>query len=161
MEGGPLNARRVQISQTLDSTSPDLSAFERRGGRMIVTIGTNDTLASPGSQLNYYQSVIDKMGASSVDRFARFFVIPQAGHGLNGMSYSVDGDGRTLAAVPIPNTYDRFGLLQAWVERGVAPGKSLVVSAGDRSLPLCSYPTYPRFVAGPREAATSYTCAKP
>ena len=29
---------------------------------MIVTIGTNDTLASPGAQLDYYQSVIDKMG---------------------------------------------------------------------------------------------------
>ena len=25
---------------------------------MIVTIGTNDTLASPGAQLDYYQSVL-------------------------------------------------------------------------------------------------------
>ncbi len=49
---------------------------------MIVVIGTNDTLASPGAQLDYYQSVIDKMGQSGVDQFARFFVIPQAGHGL-------------------------------------------------------------------------------
>ena len=29
---------------------------------MIVTIGTNDTLASPGAQLDYYQSVLDRMG---------------------------------------------------------------------------------------------------
>ena len=29
---------------------------------MIVAIGTNDTLASPGAQLDYYQSVLDKMG---------------------------------------------------------------------------------------------------
>ena len=161
VEGGPLNARRVQISEVLDSTNADLRAFERRGGRLIVTVGTNDTLASPGSQLDYYQSVIDKMGAASVDRFARFFVIPQASHGLSGTSYSVDGDGRTIATAPIPNSYDRFGLLQAWVERGVAPGKSLVVTAGDRSLPLCSYPTYPRFVAGPQDTAGSYTCARP
>jgi hypothetical protein len=48
---------------------------------MIVVIGTNDTLASPGAQLDYYQSVIDKMGQSVVDQFARFLVIPQAGHG--------------------------------------------------------------------------------
>ena len=27
---------------------------------MIVTIGTNDTLASPGAQLDYYQSVLDR-----------------------------------------------------------------------------------------------------
>ena len=29
---------------------------------MIVTIGTDDTLASPGAQLDYYQSLVDTMG---------------------------------------------------------------------------------------------------
>ena len=62
VEGGPLNERRRALSEILDSTNPDLSAFARRGGKLIVTIGTNDTLASPGAQLDYYQSVIDKMG---------------------------------------------------------------------------------------------------
>ncbi len=28
---------------------------------MILAIGTNDTLASPAAQLDFYQSVIDKM----------------------------------------------------------------------------------------------------
>ena len=55
----------------LDSTNPDLRAFEKRGGKMIVTIGTNDTLASPGAQLDYYEAVLDKMGRRTVDRFAR------------------------------------------------------------------------------------------
>ena len=31
----------------------DLGAFARRGGKLIVAIGTNDTLASPGAQLDY------------------------------------------------------------------------------------------------------------
>ena len=61
---------------------------------MIVTIGTNDTLASPGAQLDYYQSVIDKMGRPTVDGSRGFFVIPQAGHGLSGTSYATDGDGK-------------------------------------------------------------------
>ena len=69
---------------------------------MLVTIGTNDTLASPGAQLDYFQSVIDKMGQATVDQFARFFVIPQAGHGLNGVNYSVDGDGKAIPSAPIP-----------------------------------------------------------
>ena len=56
---------------------------------MIVTIGTNDTLASPGAQLDYYQSVVDKMGRATVDRFARLFVMPQTGHGLSGTNYNV------------------------------------------------------------------------
>ena len=63
------------MSEWLDSTNPDLSRFAARGGKLIVAIGTDDTLASPGAQLDYYQSVIDKMGRTKVDSFARFFVI--------------------------------------------------------------------------------------
>ena len=70
---------------------------------MIVAIGTNDTLASPGAQLDYYQSVIDKMGRAQVDRFARFFVMPQTGHGLSGTNYGTSGDGKTLPVAPVPN----------------------------------------------------------
>ena len=128
---------------------------------MIVAIGTNDTLASPGAQLDYYQSVIDKMGRSQVDRFARFFVMPQTGHGLSGANYSTSSDGRTLPVAPLPNTYDRLGLLFDWVERGVAPGMSVTVTAGDKSLPLCSYPTYPRFMSGDAASASAYRCTKP
>src|SRR5207253_1036904 len=79
-EGGKFAARRSELSPWLDAANPDLSAFAKRGGKMIVAIGTNDTLASPGSQLDFYQSVIDKMGRGAVDRFARFYVIPQTGH---------------------------------------------------------------------------------
>src|SRR6185295_9741219 len=54
VEGGALNARRVEWSEWLDGTNPDLAAFARRGGKASLAIGTNDTLASPGSQLDYY-----------------------------------------------------------------------------------------------------------
>ena len=69
---------------------------------MIVTIGTNDTLASPGAQLDYYKSLMDTMGAARVDEFARLFVIPQANHGLTGRTYSVDAEGRSVPTSPIP-----------------------------------------------------------
>src|SRR4030095_9577290 len=92
-EGGPLNRRREELSGILDSTNPDLRAFARRGGKMIVTIGNNDTLASPGAQLDYYQAVIDTMGRQAVDAFARLFVIPQANHGLAAATADVDGSG--------------------------------------------------------------------
>jgi len=161
VEGGALNERRRFLSEILDSTSPDFSAFARRGGKMIVAIGTNDTLASPGSQLDLYQSVVDKMGRAQVDRFARFFVMPQTGHGLSGTNYATSGDGQTLPVAPVPNTYDRLGLLFDWVERGVAPGMSVTVTAGEKSLPLCSYPSYPRYVTGPAASASSYRCNQP
>ena len=161
VEGDPWNKRRQQISEWLDSTNPDLSAFYKRGGKMIVTIGTNDTLASPGAQLDYFQSVIDRMGQDQVDAFARFFVIPQTGHGLSGTSYSINGDGQTIPVTPIPSQYDRMGVLMAWVEKNQAPAKTLVLTSGNRSLPLCSYPNYPKYVGGPVESASSYVSAAP
>jgi hypothetical protein len=159
VEGGPLNGRRRQLSQWLDATDPDLAAFARRGGKLIVAVGTNDTLASPGAQLDYYQSVIDTMGRAAVDRFARLFVIPQVNHGLRGTSYEVNGRGETITAVPLPSTFDRVALLTDWVERGIPPGASVTVTADEASLPLCSYPAYPRYVGGAAASAASYTCA--
>jgi feruloyl esterase len=159
VEGGQWAARRAELSAWLDATNPDLSAFERRGGKMIVAIGTNDTLASPGAQLDYYQSVLEKMGRSRVDKFARFYVLPQTGHGLTGSNSTTDGDGKTIEARPIPNAFDRFALLVDWVENGKAPGKSVKVTAGAKSLPMCSYPEYPKYVKGPVEAAESYACS--
>lgn len=146
-EGGPLNERRKELSAILDSTNPDLSAFRDRGGKLLVAIGTNDTLASPGAQLDYYQSVLDKMTRAKVDTFARFWVLPQTGHGLTGSTY-----GPTPA--PIPSTWDRVNLLIDWVENAQAPGKSITVTGGGKSMPMCSYPEYPKYAAG------AYTCAE-
>jgi feruloyl esterase len=150
--------RRRELSAILDSTNPDLSAFQKRGGKMIVAIGTNDTLASPGAQLDYYQSVIAKMGRTNVDAFARFFVLPQTGHGLTGTSYTTDGDGKPQEARQIPSTFDRVALLVDWVEKGIAPGKFIKVTAGGRSLPMCSYPEFPKYNKGPVDVAESYEC---
>jgi pimeloyl-ACP methyl ester carboxylesterase len=161
VEGGPLNKRREQLSEWLDSTNPDLSAFYKRGGKMIVTIGTDDTLASPGAQLDYYQSVLAKMGREQVDAFARFFVLPQTGHGLSGKSSGTTGDGQSVPSFQIPNRFDKTALLTAWVERNEAPGKTVIVTAGGRSLPMCSYPNYPRYKGGPPESAASYESTAP
>jgi feruloyl esterase len=127
---------------------------------MIVTIGTNDTLASTGAQLDFYQSVVDTMGRATVDQFARLYVMPQTGHGVSGTSYTVDGTGRPVTPAPIPNRYDQWGLLFDWVEKKVAPPMAPTLAAGERSLPLCSYPAYPRYASGPVTAASSYRCAQ-
>jgi feruloyl esterase len=161
VEGGAFNKRRELISQWLDSTQPDLSAFYQRGGKLIVTIGTDDTLASPGAQLDYYQSVLDKMGRETVDAFARFYVLPQTGHGLSGRSASTTGDGKQATSFTIPNQVDKIALIRAWAERNEAPGKTVVVNAGGRSLPMCSYPNYPRYKSGPPESASSYESTAP
>jgi feruloyl esterase len=148
----------MAISQALDSTNPDLTAFYKRGGKLIVTMGTNDTTASTGAQLDYYQSVLDKMGRSTVDAFARFRVMPQAGHSQNGAYADIDGDGKPVTPAQLPSQFDRFAILRDWVENNKAPAQ-VTTTGGDRSLPLCTYPSYPKYVGGSPAAASSYTCA--
>jgi feruloyl esterase len=154
-------SRHRQISAWLDSTNPDLSAFRRRGGKLIVAIGTNDTIASSGAQLDYYQSLLDKMGRKAIDSFARLYVLPQTGHGLTGSSYTVDGNGRSIAATEIPSRFDRVTLLRDWVEKGIAPAESERVTGTTGSRPMCSYPKYPRYVGGDATQAAAYACTMP
>jgi hypothetical protein len=171
VEGGQWNKRREEISKWLDATNPDLSAFYKRGGKMIVTIGLMDNLASNGAQLDYYQSLIEKMGRSKVDEFARLFVVPHGGHGLSGKGYSVNGEGKPVQVknIPGPNGDDNIDLLVTWVEKKQAPSKTLVINERGRigadtnvkGYLLCSYPNYPKYVSGPVESASSYVSAAP
>ena len=165
-EGEALLKRRQQISGWLDAANPDLSAFYRHGGKIIVTIGTMDFIASSGAQLDYYQSVIDKLGKKVVKEFARFYVIPQAGHGLSGKSYQVNGEGQTVEVknIPAPNQNEQINLIIKWIEEGKAPQETLSVDPqghmGDKvegkGYLLCSYPNYPKYVGGPVDLVSSY-----
>ena len=126
---------------------------------MIVTNGLMDNLASDGSQLDYYQSVIDKMGRNKVDEFARFFVVPHGGHDLRGKGYAVNGEGKPVTPknIAAPNGDDNIDLLVSCVEKKQAPAKTLVIDekgkiGTDKNVKgylLCSYPEYPQYVSGP------------
>jgi feruloyl esterase len=161
VEGGALNDRRIQLSEWLDGTHPDLNAFMKKGGKLLSMVGTNDSLASSGQQLDYYQALIDRMGRPAIDSFARLWVLPGAGHGLSGNNYRVDGNGQPLTQRAIPNNVDRFSMLVDWVENGIAPPMTAEVSGGGRTMPLCSYPAYPRYKGNalPTDVASSYECA--
>ena len=165
-EGTAMNERRKQISEWLDATNPDLSAFYKHGGKIILTVGTQDFIASSGAQLDYYQSLINKMGQKKLDKFARLYVVPQAGHGLSGKSYKMNGDGETVEVknIPSPNSNDKMDMIISWVEEGRAPAKTLVINSEGRigvkpegkGYLLCSYPNYPRYIGGPQDQASSY-----
>ena len=165
-EGTVMNERRKQISEWLDATNPDLSIFFKHGGKIILTVGTQDFIASSGAQLDYYQSLIDKLGQKKLDKFARLYVIPQAGHGLSGKSYKMNGDGKTVdvKSIPSPNSSDKMDMIISWVEDGIAPAKTLVVNNEGRigvkpegkGYILCSYPNYPKYIGGQQDQVSSY-----
>lgn len=166
IEGGIWNERRKQLSEWLDSTNPDFSAFYKNGGKIIMTIGAMDNIASCGAQLDYYQSLIYKMGRKKIDQFARLYVVPQAGHGLSGKSYKVNGEGKPVEVknIPGPDGSDNMDLLISWVEKDQAPAKTLVIDPkgkigikqeGEGYL-LCSYPNYSKYVGGTTGQVSSY-----
>ena len=171
VEGGQWNTRREQVSEWLDTTNPDLSVFYKNGGKIIITIGAMDYIASPGAQLDYYQSLLDKMGRKTIDKFARLYVVPQAGHGLTGRSYKMNGEGKPVEVkdIPAPNDNDKMDMIMAWVEKDQAPEKTLVVNQKGRigtektgaGYLLCSYPDYPGYMGGPADQVSSYRSVEP
>ncbi len=169
IEGGKWNKRREQLSEWLDSTNPDLSAFYKNGGKIIMTIGAMDNIASCGAQLDYYQSLIDKMGRKTIDKFARLYVVPQAGHGLSGKSYKVNGEGKPVEVknIPGPGGNDNMDMIIAWTEKNQAPAKTLVIDPKGKigvkqegaGYLLCSYPNYQKYLSGPTDQVSSYVSA--
>ena len=97
-----------------DATDPDLSAFAKRRGKLLMWHGWSDPHISPLNSIAYVQAVSDRLGASSRDML-RLFLIP-------GMYHCGGGDGLT--------SVDALTPLMAWVEGGDAPD-SLIASRSD------------------------------
>jgi len=146
---------RIQwISELMDNTDPDLSAFQARGGKVIMKANGADYAVSPAHLFKYYDAVNATMGQDTVDGFLRFYVNPGVNHGGSG----VQADGTA-----IPDKVDLLAVLDAWVEQDAAPGHLTVTAYDDGapagSRPLCLYGTYPRYDgSGDVAQATSYTC---
>jgi feruloyl esterase len=90
-----------------DATNPDLSAYAKAGHKLIIWQGLVDNNVLPAHTILYFTALEKTMGAKAVDQFVRLYLLPGVGH-CGG------GDG--------PSIHDFLAPLQAWVERGVAPG---------------------------------------
>jgi hypothetical protein len=147
---GPWATRLSQISAIIGSSRPDLSTFSRRGGKLILVHGADDALIPVGWSEAYYRSVVRTMGAATVDRFMRFYIVPGYGHSIG--VFNVDWDSLTA--------------LDRWVETGAAPDHPVATDANPatrgRARPLCRYPAWPKYNgAGDINAAASYRCVAP
>lgn len=142
--------RLEAIHQLLDATDTDLTAFQRRGGKILMYFGWADPALNPLMGVEYYEKVSQQTGGSS-DQFFRLFMVPGMFHCGGGVGVSAFD-----AATPLVN----------WVENGVAPDGILAsrVSAGkvDRTRPLCAYPEVAKYKGtGSIDDAANFTCVKP
>lgn len=143
---GRLASRLNTVVGMLD-LRPDLSAFARRGGKLIVYHGLADPLVSHRSSEALRAELGAAMGARRLRSFARFFSIPGYGHGAGAFE-------------PV---WDPLSVLETWAEQHQAPGALSVVdaSAGGarRSRPLCELGSWPSYEhLGDPRLATSFRC---
>lgn len=140
----------------INTDDPDLSAFQKGGGRMVIYQGLADEYIPAQGAIHYYEQVLARMGgAEAVRSFFRLYLVP-------GFTHSGRQEGAPSVPVPQPASGrdEMFAALQDWVEKGTAPGEMTLVSA-DRtvSLPVCVYPlTVTYRGSGPVTAADSYAC---
>jgi feruloyl esterase len=141
----------------INSDNPDLSAFKRRGGKLMTWHATADELIPAQGTVNYYNRVIAGAGGlAQVQDFYRLYLVPGLGHG------SPNGSANPDALVPNFTPTQMYQLLTAWVEKGEAPQSvALSVNRGDQTAGglICPYPAASQYVSGDPRQAASYRCA--
>jgi feruloyl esterase len=143
-------ARMMESRQILNADDPDLSAFRRHGGKLLMYYGWADPQLNARQGVEYYEQVTEKMGANTTE-FFRLFMVP-------GMFHCGGGVGTSQ--------FDPATPLVKWAEESTAPERipaSRVVSGKTvRTRPLCAYPQVARYNgSGSIDDAANFTCAKP
>lgn len=110
------------LSQVLDANDPDLAAFERLRGKLLMYFGWADTLISPHAGVEYYERVVARMGGvERTHKFFRLFMVSGMGHCQGGTAPYAFGQAGILPGMRDDAEHDIRRALEAWVERGRAP----------------------------------------
>jgi feruloyl esterase len=105
-------SRLQTMAGIYDATDPDLIAFRDRGGKLILYHGWADPLIPPQGTLDYFAAVRARMGGpQATASFARLYMLP----GVEHCAASAGPGAQSVLFDPLP-------ALEAWVERGQAPG---------------------------------------
>ena len=130
--------------------NPNLSAFERAGGKLIMWQGLADQLIFTGDSINFYNEILAANGGiGNTESFARYFLAPGVAH------CGSPGPGSVAPANPMQQVVD-------WVQQGQAPSvlnASGSINGTAVTRPLCPYPDPDAaYTSGDPTMASSYTC---
>ena len=135
----------------MNGTDPHLEKFLAHNGKLLLYHGWADQNVSPYNTVAYFRAVQELFGPAKTASNIRLFMAP-------GMAHCGGGDG--------PNTFDKIGTLDRWVEEGKAPA-SIIAShstAGkvDRTRPLCPFPQVAQYKgSGSIDDAANFVCKAP
>jgi hypothetical protein len=157
-----------KLAPLLNATNPDISRFETRGGKVIMTQGWADEVNAPTKPIEYFDAVAKREGGiAKAQRSLRLLMVP-------GMGHCGIGPGPTTIGGSLPPTQytperDVVTALQAWVEHGKAPVRLISTKyVGDNpsgavkfERPVCVYPMESRYSGtGGHNLASSFKCMK-
>ena len=144
--------RRSTVPALSDATNPDLSGLRRAGTRLLIYQGWSDPLIIPEPIINYYERAVEASGGLALlQENARLFMVPGWGHCWERQANA-------------PDSFDPLLELERWVEQEHAPDyivakQEAVGSRGQRSRPVCSYPSTARLKpGGDPDQHESYLC---
>lgn len=159
-----LRAAERKTASVLNATNPDLQRFAERGGKLIIYHGWNDPAISPLYATAYRDSVVKTMGEEKTAAFLRLYMVPGMQHCMNGPGPASFGQlGTTTAKGP---SHGIYSALEAWVEKGTAPGEIIATKYADDSAvmtrPLCPYPQAARYKGtGDTNDYANFSCEAP
>ena len=174
---------RRKLAPILDATNPDMSAFKRRGAKMIQYHGWIDASPHPRGSIEYYEDVVREQspgkrrgdshredGLRRTQDFYRLFMVPGMEHCVGGPGPNAFG--QILAPPPLSSDPrdDALSALEQWVEHGVAPKRIVAVKYVNddpaqgvvRTRPLCPYPKVAVYAGrGSTDDAANFRCRTP
>jgi len=128
--GKDIDTYTAALGPYLNAENADLSAFEKRGGKLIMISGSADSCVPYHATLDYYERVAEHFGSlEKTAAFCKFYIVP-------GMSH---GPGPGINKLP-----DMLGLVINWREKGEAPhalsAQRIVDGKTELDMPLYPYP---------------------
>ena len=156
-----------KTAAALDAIDPNLKAFKSRGGKLIMYHGWNDPAIPALNTINYFESVLTRLGRRDTDSFLRLFMAPGMSHCGGGPGPNAFGQAGT--EVPDDPDHNVYRALEQWVERGVAPERLTAIKYNDdrnpaqgvkMTRPLCAYPKLAKYKgSGDSNDAVNFVCA--
>jgi len=138
------------VGKTLNATNPDLSAFRKRGGKLLMYTGWDDAAITALGTIGYYEEVMahDKTATKDV----RLFMMP-------GVEHCFGGEG--------PSWVNFLDVMDQWIETGNAPEQIPAYWLNEKHHPadsrlLCAYPQIAQYDGNgdPRDVS-SFSCFSP
>jgi Tannase and feruloyl esterase len=82
---GKWQERIVQLTAVQDTNTTDLSAFAKKGGKVLMAHGSHDALVGPRATQQYWSRINAAMGTEKVATFALYYKVPGYGHAVSSV----------------------------------------------------------------------------